>query len=145
MDKVELDEKVLRYEQFLNETLKRDLSKLSDEREKLYEEIAEYFRLQTTLQKLLEVGLADGSKALKTQIDLGCNFYAHAVIKDASRIFIHIGYGFYLEFTVKEAIPFIEQKVSRLDIQAEKLGKDIAHVRAQIRIVLEGLRELQGL
>lgn len=56
------------------------ISKLNDEREKLYEEIAEYFRLQTTLEKLSEIGLTNTSGIMKTQIDLGCNFYAHAVM-----------------------------------------------------------------
>lgn len=145
MEKSKIDEKVLKYEHFVNETLKGDLKNLNDLRDKVYEEISEYLQLQTTLQKLEENKVNNKSEPLKTQVDLGCNFFAQAVVDDPSKIFVCVGYGFYVEFTYKEALQFIEKRVELLNKQAEKFSKDMAHVRAQIRLVMEGLRELQGL
>nr|XP_039250303.1 protein UXT-like [Styela clava] len=145
MDKANIDDKVLKYEHFVNETLRGDLKNLNDLRDKVYGEISEYLQLQTTLQKLEECKANKNNQPLKTQVDIGCNFFAQAVVDDPSKVFVCVGYGFYVEYTYKEALEFIDKRVKILNKQAENFSKDMAHVRAQIRLVLEGLRELQGL
>ncbi|XP_039250303.2 protein UXT-like [Styela clava] len=145
MDKANIDDKVLKYEHFVNETLRGDLKNLNDLRDKVYGEISEYLQLQTTLQKLEECKANKNNQPLKTQVDIGCNFFAQAVVDDPSKVFVCVGYGFYVEYTYKEALEFIDKRVEILNKQAENFSKDMAHVRAQIRLVLEGLRELQGL
>ena len=55
-------------------------SKLNDQREKVYEEAAEYLQLQTTLQKLNEDGLEEENGSLKTKVDIGCNFFVQAEV-----------------------------------------------------------------
>ena len=44
---------------------------------------------------------------LKARVDLGCNFYAQAKVPDPTKIFLAIGLGFHLEFTLDEAIKVI--------------------------------------
>ncbi|XP_018670294.2 protein UXT-like [Ciona intestinalis] len=136
-----IPEKVLKYEALLNETLRGDLLKLTKLRDKCYEEISQYLQLQIVIERR-EV---DGSKPLKAQVDLGCDFYAQAIVEDPSKIFVCVGYGFYVEFTDKEALAFIKKKTERITATAETLTIEMASVRAQIRLVLEGLKELQGL
>lgn len=145
MEDAAISQKVTKYETFLNETLRTDLKKLHESRDKLYEEVAQYLELQTVLQKLEENGMNKATEPLKTKVDLGCNFYAQAVVDDPSKIFVCVGYGFYVEFTYREALDFIAKRVEVLDERAKILTKDTAQVRAQIRLVMEGLRELQGL
>ncbi|XP_045898164.1 protein UXT-like, partial [Micropterus dolomieu] len=65
--------------------------------------------------------------------------------EDASRIFVAVGYGFFVEMTHDEALRFIEKKTSQLTAFTEQLTKDASKIKANIRMVLEGLRELQGL
>lgn len=136
-----VDQKVLQYETFINEVLKRDLQKVVEQRDQVYEKISQYLQLKNTIQSLQEAG----SQQLKTDVDLGCNFYVQAEVEDSSRMFVAVGYGFFVEMTHDEALRFIEKKTSQLTAFTEQLTKDSAKIKAHIRMVLEGLRELQGL
>ncbi|XP_035016345.1 protein UXT [Hippoglossus stenolepis] len=136
-----VEQKVLQYENFINDVLKRDLQKVLEQRDEVYEKISQYLQLKNTIHTLQEVG----SQRLKTDVDLGCNFFVQAEVEDSSRIFVAIGYGFFVEMTHDEALRFIEKKTNQLTAFTEQLTKDSAKIKANIRMVLEGLRELQGL
>ncbi|XP_051282748.1 protein UXT [Dicentrarchus labrax] len=136
-----VDEKVVQYENFINEVLRRDLQKVLEHRDSVYEKISQYLQLKNTLQSLQESGCGQ----MKTDVDLGCNFYVQAEVEDSSRIFVAVGYGFFVEMTPDEALRFIDKKTSQLTAFTEQLTKDSAQIKANIRMVLEGLRELQGL
>ncbi|XP_068194551.1 protein UXT [Antennarius striatus] len=136
-----VDQKVLQYESFITDVLKRDLQKVSEQRDSIYEKISQYLQLKNTIKSLQE----SGSQRLKTEVDLGCNFYVQAEVEDSSRIFVAIGYGFFVEMNHDEALRFIDKKTSQLTAFTEQLTKDSAKIKANIRMVLEGLRELQGL
>ncbi|XP_066566166.1 protein UXT isoform X2 [Amia ocellicauda] len=139
--KRKVEDKVLEYETFIDEVLKRDLQKILEQRDELYEKIAQYLQLKNVIESLQEAG----NKELKTDVDLGCNFYVQAQVQDPSKIFVAVGYGFFVELTLPEALKFIERKTSQLTVQTERLTKDSTKIKANIRMVLEGLRELQGL
>ena len=47
---------------------------------------------------------------LKTRVDLGCNFYCQAVVKNHGEIFIDIGLGCFVQFTLDEAVRFIDKR-----------------------------------
>ncbi|CAB1427538.1 unnamed protein product [Pleuronectes platessa] len=136
-----VEQKVLQYENFINDVLKRDLQKVLEQRDEVYEKISQYLQLKNTVHTLQEAG----SQRLKTDVDLGCNFYVQAEVEDSSRIFVAIGFGFFVEMTHDEALRFIEKKTNQLTAFTEQLTKDSAKIKANIRMVLEGLRELQGL
>ncbi|XP_031422006.1 protein UXT [Clupea harengus] len=140
-EKKNIDDKVLQYETFINEVLKRDLEKVLEQRDGVYEKMAQYLQLKNSIENIQESGSSD----LKTEVDLGCNFYVQAHVPDATKIFVAVGYGFFVEFTHAEALKFIEKKTSQLTAYSEVLTKDSAKIKANIRMVLEGLRELQGL
>ncbi|XP_020653288.1 protein UXT [Pogona vitticeps] len=137
----QVQEKVLQYEAFISDVLQRDLQKVLEQRDEVYEKIAQYLQLKNVIERLQEVG----NKELKTQVDLGCNFYVNAEVPDTSTIFVALGYGFFVELTLSEALTFIEKKSKLLTELSETLTKDSAKIKANIRMVLEGLRELQGL
>ncbi|XP_069033873.1 protein UXT [Embiotoca jacksoni] len=136
-----VQQKVFQYENFISEVLQKDLQKVIEQRDLVYEKISQYLQLKNTIQSLKEAE----SPRLKTDVDLGCNFYVQAEVEDASRIFVAIGFGFFVEMTYDEALRFIEKKTSQLTAFTEQLTKDSAKIKANIRMVLEGLRELQGL
>lgn len=50
-----------------------------------------------------------------------------------------------MEFTHSEALKFIEKKVDHLTSLTNKLTKESAKIKAHIKLVYEGLRELQNL
>lgn len=136
-----MEEKVRRYETFLNERLKKDLEKVLKSREELYSDISEYLQLKTVVEQLKVAELPKGE--LRTQVDLGCNFYVQAKVNDVKHVFVHVGFGFFVEFTLDEALPFIDNKVSQLRKRVEMLSKESAEIKSHIRLVIEGLRELQ--
>lgn len=136
-----LEQKVVRYENFINEVLRRDLQKVLEQRDQVYEKISEYLQLKNTIHSLQEAG----SQPLKTDVDLGSNFYVQAEVDDPSRIFVAVGFGFFVEMNHNEALRFIDKKTSQLTAFTEQLTRDSAKIKANIRMVLEGLRELQGL
>ena len=139
------DSKIEVYEKFLNEKLKTDLKIVLDEQDKIYSEIAEYLQIKDTALKLQTVKGGGSKQKLNTKVDLGCNFYANAVVEDCSRIFVAIGYGFFLEMKLDEAIFFIEKKVKILDDLAQELSQKATDIKANIKFVLEGLKEIQNL
>ncbi|XP_029911292.1 protein UXT isoform X2 [Myripristis murdjan] len=135
-----VQEKVLQYETFISDVLRTDLQRVLEQRDGVYEKIAQYLQLKNTIECL-----QSGSQQLKTEVDLGCNFHVQAHVEDASRIFVAVGYGFFVEMTHDEALRFIDKKTRQLTAFTELLTKDSAKIKANIRMVLEGLRELQGL
>ncbi|XP_077568841.1 protein UXT [Stigmatopora nigra] len=136
-----VDSKVLQYEKFIDEVLKKDLQRVVEQRDAVYEQISHYLQLKNTLQALQG---AD-SQSLKADVDLGCNFYAQAKVEDSSKIFVLVGFGFFVEMDHAEALRFIDKKTSQLTAFTDQLTHDCATIKANIRLVLEGLRELQGL
>ncbi|XP_064633346.1 protein UXT homolog [Lineus longissimus] len=139
----DINPKIIQYEQFLNEVLRNDLKKVLDERDVTYQKIADYLQLKTAVEQIKESDLNGGP--LKTKVDLGCNFYVQAKVPDTSMICVCVGFGFYVEMTMDEALDFIDKKTSFLKMSVDQLTKDAAKVKAHIKLVLEGLRELQNI
>ncbi|GFG36639.1 hypothetical protein Cfor_09381 [Coptotermes formosanus] len=138
-----ISEKILRYESFVNDVLKEDLKKVHTRYEELSSEIAEYIQLKNFIQSISDVGPSSG--ALKTKMDLGCSFYIQANISDISTILVAVGLGHYVEFTMEEALRFVDKRLNLLTLQTEKLKKDSAKTKAMIKLVLGGLQELQSI
>eukprot|EP00045_Choanoeca_perplexa_P012301 m.133758 g.133758 ORF g.133758 m.133758 type:complete len:157 (-) comp15954_c0_seq3:41-511(-) len=140
-----VSEKVAEYETFLNDKLKGDLKGLVESRDKLLNDSSEYHRLGQVIHSLQEAkqhGNLDAS--LETQVDLGNSFFCQANVSNPEHIFVDIGMSFYVELTWDEALKVIDSRTKVLEKQAVDLEAKIADVKALIRMVLEGLRELQG-
>ena len=144
LEHVFVEEKVKKYEEFLNDKLRKDLETVLKTQEEVDSKIAEYLQLKSAIENITNNDRGAG-KGLKTQVDLGCNFYCQAQITDPSKILVSVGYGFFVEFTLDEALRFIDKKCKQLTTYSSKLGNDSAKIKANIKLVLEGLRELQGI
>jgi prefoldin alpha subunit len=75
---------------------------------------------------------------------LGCNCYVNASVPDPSKIFVDVGLDFFVELTLEEALNFIGKKTKTLEKQVEELRDQACVIKANIKLTLEGLRELQG-
>ena len=138
----EITGKVAQYETFLNETLRTDLKSTLTLRDKIYQEQAEYLALRNSINAIQLVELVPG-EPLKTKFDLGCNFYCQARVPDPTKIFVSVGLGFFVELTLDEALEFIRKKDGELGKEADKLTADCAKLKANIKLVIGGLQELQ--
>jgi prefoldin subunit 5 len=139
--------KVREYETFLNDRLRADLRRAWTERDRIFSEIAEYERLRVTLNTLDELYKnrkeTDLEDPLQTQIDLGCSFFVQAECPINNRIFISIGFGLFCELTYDEGKNFIDKKLPYLREQQVELSNKISHIKANIKLVLEALKEIQ--
>ena len=144
-----IQRKVREYEIFLNDRLRADLQRAWSERDRLFSEIAEYERLRMTLDTLGDLykqrQQTSTDDPLQTQIDLGCSFFVQAECPVNDRIFISMGFGLFCELTYDEAKQFIEKKVPHLHEQEVELSKKIAHIKANIKLVLQALKEIQSI
>ncbi|XP_068785541.1 protein UXT [Struthio camelus] len=132
--------KVRRYEAFVSDVLQRDLQRVLAQREAVCEQLAQVLQLRAALERLQEA-----AAPLRTQVDLGCNFYVAAEVPDPSRVCLALGSGLFAELTLPEALRHLQRRSRLLAALNDSLTRDSAHIKANIRLVLEGLRELQGL
>ncbi|KAG9295995.1 hypothetical protein G9A89_011847 [Geosiphon pyriformis] len=133
--------KVKQYEGFLNDTLKPDLKKMMDLRDVIYDQISEYLKLKTQIQLIIDNELTE----MKTMVDLGTNFYVQAKVPDTSFLYINVGFGFHVQLTSSEAVEFIDRKEKLLQRKADQYSKEVAKIKANIKMVLEALTEIMNL
>ncbi|KAL7245836.1 hypothetical protein ACSBR2_001047 [Camellia fascicularis] len=121
-------EKVQRFEEFVDRRLKPDLVRA----------IAESSDLRKSIENLEKNSVT----SLKTLVNLGSEVYMQADVPDTRRIFVDIGLGFHVEFTWSEALNYIIAREEKLARQIEEYTRLIASIKAQIKMVCEGIREL---
>ena len=151
-----INDKVLKYEEFLNEKLRTDLRGVHEERDQIYKQISDYMQLKRLIETIKDSACGDKGTInsnnnisppcnIKMKMDLGCNFYCQTVIPDCSRVFVMVGFGYYVEMTLHEAEIFIDKKIKILNQKSQRCSKDSAKIKAHIKLVMAGLRELQSL
>ncbi|NWZ00504.1 UXT protein, partial [Loxia curvirostra] len=125
-------EKAQRYEAFVSDVLQRDLRRVQEQRDAVFEQQAQVLQLRSALTRL-----QDAAAPLRTQVDLGCNFFVNAEVPDPRRVFVALGFGFFAELTLPEALRHLERRSSLLQRLSDSLTRDGAKIRAHIRLVLE--------
>ncbi|XP_044488588.1 protein UXT homolog [Mangifera indica] len=131
-------EKVQKFEDFVDCRLKPDLVRAIGERDKLFEQQ----KIFSDLRKNIENLERNSVTSLRTFVNLGSEVYMQADVPDTQRIFVDIGLGFHVEFTWSEALNYISEREGKLSRQIEEYTKLIASIKAQIKLVYEGIREL---
>lgn len=152
-----LSSKVVEYERFLNERLRTDLRYVLERKDGINDDIAEFLQLKSTIQHLMTIpnvsqeaqkqatpaSAQQKGVPLKTMVDIGCNFYAKARVRDCSHIVVSIGLGFYLEMELREAVDYVDKRVERLTVEVDKLSEQASQINGRIKMVLRALDELQ--
>lgn len=138
-----IPDKVLRYEEFINDCLKEDLKKVHEELNGVTSELAEYIQLKNIIQTFIDTDIIN--EGLKSKVDIGLNFYMQAHVQDMSKIYINIGCGHFVEFSLSEALLFIEKRLNLLNKTCEILKKRSSETKAHIKLVLHGIQELQNI
>jgi len=132
---------IMHYEHFLKHTLQRDLRNNEKTRMSTREEMSEYKKLE----KSLEVLKKHRMEPLRTLVDLGPQVYAQGDVGDTSMLLIDIGIGFHIECTLEEAARVCHLREAFLLEKEHSLLASCASIRANIRLVTEGLGELRKL
>ncbi|XP_058010004.1 uncharacterized protein LOC110640052 isoform X2 [Hevea brasiliensis] len=106
-------DKIHKFEEFVDLRLKPDLVKAIAERDKVFEQQKIFSDLRRNIENLEKNSVT----SLRTLINLGSEVYMQADVPDTQRIFVDIGLGFHVEFTWSEALNYIslrEEKIARV-------------------------------
>ncbi|KAF1889959.1 hypothetical protein Lal_00025289 [Lupinus albus] len=146
MDNIRQD-KVQRYEEFVDKRLKPDLQHAIAQRDKVFEQQKILYPFSilwicADLRKNIENLEKNSVTSLRTMVNLGSEVYLQAEVPDTQHIFVDIGLGFHVEFTWSEALNYIVKREEKIARQIEECTQLIASIKAQIKLVLEGIREL---
>merc|ERR1712129_61026 len=124
--------KIVEYEAFLENVLKRELKCSLDEYRKDAEVLDQCRQLRKNLDMLQKGSITE----LETMIDIGCQFFTKAFVPNTSRIFLDVGLGFRLEMTQVEAAEFLIQKEEYILAKLENRKKNTARIKADIHEAL---------
>ncbi|KAG2200696.1 hypothetical protein INT46_008820 [Mucor plumbeus] len=136
--KQDLGALIKKYDEFISMKLKPSLKKELDERDIIFNSISEYQKLNTQIETIQENKLDE----LKTMVDLGSQFFVQAHVPDTKYIYVNVGFGFHVQFTLEEAKKFIEKKVIHLQGMADKHTAEADKIRAHIKMALEAISEI---
>ncbi|XP_027914281.1 protein UXT homolog isoform X3 [Vigna unguiculata] len=131
-------EKVRKYEEFVDKRLKPDLIHAISQRDKVFEQQKIFADLRRNIENLEKNSVT----SLRTLVNLGSEVYLQAEVPDTQRIFVDVGFGFHVEFTWSEALNYIEKREEKIARQIDEYTRLIASIKAQIKLVCEGIREL---
>ncbi|CAI9274840.1 unnamed protein product [Lactuca saligna] len=139
MDKDRLtEEKIQRFEEFVDRRLKPDLVRAIGERDKVFEQQKVFSDLRRNLESLEKNSVT----SLRSMVNLGSEVYAQADVPDTRHIFVDVGLGFHVELTWSEALKIIPAREEKFARQIEEYTRLIAQIKAQIKMVSQGIREL---
>ncbi|XP_063985797.1 protein UXT homolog [Diachasmimorpha longicaudata] len=138
-----ISKKILLFEAYINDTLKSDLSKLSEKLDEKNSDVAEFLQLKSIIMTLKNTKSSE--TGFKTKVDIGNNFFVQAKVEDASQILVDVGLGYYVEFNLDDALALIEVRIKLLEMQIKNLRIEISKTNAHIKLLLIGIRELQGM
>ncbi|XP_074568619.1 uncharacterized protein LOC141825126 [Curcuma longa] len=131
-------EKVQKFEEFVDQRLKPNLVDAVAQRDKVLEKQKIFSDLKRNIVSLQKNNVT----SLRSMVNLGSEVYAQAEVPETRHIYLDIGLGFHVEFTLPEALEFISVREARLAKQIEEYTHLIANIKAQIKLVCEGIREL---
>ncbi|PRP88498.1 prefoldin alpha subunit family protein [Planoprotostelium fungivorum] len=127
----ERQKKILEYERFIDERLKVDLQQTLEIRDKIYDKLSQLVELRTKIQTVKEEKLSE----MKTMINLGSEIYVQANVKDTSKIYVNVGLGFHVEYTLDEALDFISTREVLYNKRAEEVTQKAAKIKTQIKLL----------
>jgi prefoldin alpha subunit len=144
----ELRTKLSQYIASIDDTLQPELKFAISARERIEAEIKEYQELKDFLSILIK---HPGDR--ETLVDLGHKMVyckAKFSIDSDSKIFVSVGHGFHVEFTLEEAVKYIERRVKHLQsnelpIKEDKVKSVAAHIEHALSLLAEMGNEIKNI
>lgn len=137
-----VDNTIAKYETFINDVLKEDLRQLEARLQEVNSEISDLIQQKQTLKVITNKAIhPDG---FKSQVNLGCNFFMEAAVKDTSSMLVNVGLNHYLELSLPETLNFLEIRTKACDLKATELRTKGAQTKAHIKLMLFGIGQLHN-
>lgn len=136
-----VEETIFKYETFINDVLREDLRRVQIRLEKINTETSDLIQEKHTIKVITDKKMhPDG---FKTQVNIGCNFFMEAAVRDTSTLLMNLGLNTYLEFTLEEANKYLDVRIKAFEEMATALQDKAAKIRAHIKMMLIGIGQLQ--
>ena len=74
-------------------------------------------------------------KSMKTQVDMGCNFYVQAEVEDTNTLIVDIGKGIFVELNRQQTLSICDQKHTIFEKQVKAIKDKMAQIKANRRFV----------
>lgn len=133
---------ILKYEDYLENTLKRNLQNQLEECKHLTQQLRDLDALRANITQLLKSHRSDwdAPKTLDTLVNLGIGgVFAKAHVDDTSRIFVEVGLNFYVELELDSALEVLDQREQFLQknfaLEKEKTVSAKAAVHAMLALL----------
>uniref|UniRef100_A0A6M2DPC9 Putative transcriptional regulator uxt n=1 Tax=Xenopsylla cheopis TaxID=163159 RepID=A0A6M2DPC9_XENCH len=135
----ETKEKVAACEIYINDVLRESLKAIEECLMKVNQEITEYIELKHSLEHIQN----EPNGPFKSQMDIGCGFHIQTKVEDVSKVLINIGLDIYLEFTIPEALKFLDNRIKKLTEHTTKLRDKSAKTKAHIKLLLVYIGQME--
>ncbi|KYR01139.1 prefoldin alpha subunit family protein [Tieghemostelium lacteum] len=129
------------YQNFIKEKLQVDLDRSIQNKAKILEDLESYLDLKSNIELIQENQL----KEMKTMINLGCECYVKAKVPDTTMINVNVGLDIYVQYSLDDALKFIETREIYLSKQAEQLTTIIYMIQTKIDLILQSINDLISL
>lgn len=141
MSYLDVKESIMKYESFVNDVLKKDLKVLEIKLQEINTELSNFVEQKNTLQVIMNKEIHPNG--FQTQVNLGCNFFMEAAVKDTSVVLMNIGLNCYLEFTLPEVLTYLDRRIKVCEDQIKEIRNKTAEVKAHIKLTLLNIDKLQ--
>jgi prefoldin subunit 5 len=153
----EREEALRRYAEVVTQQLQPALARVQSRHAELAGEREAFAALDSQLLLLREASSPSGSSpggksgsgdgnGGQLLVNLGCDVFAEATpVDNASRVCVHVGFGFHPELSHEEASAFAKKRIALLDARLKDVALESAQIVARIAGIEEGMVALQHL
>ncbi|CAH0690023.1 unnamed protein product [Spodoptera exigua] len=141
MSDPKIEETIFKYENFINDVLKEDLRRVQIRLERINSEISDLIQEKHTIRVITDKKMHPNG--FKTQVNIGCNFFMEAAVRDTSTLLMNVGLNTYLEFGLEEANKYLDVRIKAFEDMAAALQNKAAKIKAHIKMMLIGIGQLQ--
>ncbi|XP_055848834.1 protein UXT homolog [Episyrphus balteatus] len=128
MDKVSKEN----IESYINDTLKEEIKRLDQYIQAYNEEIMEFVQLKNSIEALQK----KGGEKLKTQMNIGGRCFMKAEVQNTDKIIIDVGKSCFVEFTMVEAIKFLNFKITVLTKECQVIRDESIKQRSNVKLTM---------
>ncbi|CAH2226419.1 jg7672 [Pararge aegeria aegeria] len=142
MPEVNIDSTIGKYEQYIENVLKEDLRILYLKLQKINAELTDLIQQKHALKVIVDKSVHPNG--IKTQVNIGCNFFMEASVADTSKLLMNIGLNHYLEFSTDEAFKYLDARIKVFEQKSEEICNKAVETKAHIKLMLIGIGELEN-
>ncbi|KAK8818590.1 hypothetical protein WA538_003903, partial [Blastocystis sp. DL] len=132
---------IRKYEDLIENKIKPSLTREMDALKELTSLVEQYEVLRTNIQMMKK----EEEKELKSLVNIGSEVYMQAHCPEKKYIYVNVGLGFHVQFTLDEALAFIEKKTKKLQADVVLKNADVEKVKEHYFSANHSLEQLKGL